>query len=69
MDCSGIAGYLRLKDLDPALCRSIIVFGEQLTARHNLDPAVSCDIKQALCQFAVDTITRHATESIMKGAA
>lgn len=69
MDKSGIAGYLRLKQLDPVLCRSIVLFSEELTSRHNMDPAVSCEVKRALCQFAIDTITRYATESVMKGAA
>lgn len=65
MDHSGIAGYLRLRDLDPALCRSIVVFGEELTGKHNLDPIVACDVKQALCQFAIDMATRIATRQVM----
>lgn len=64
MDHSGIAGYLRLKQLDPALCQSIVLFGEELTGRHNLEPGVSSEIKQALCQFAVDMATRRATAEI-----
>lgn len=68
MDNSGIAGYLRLKRLDPALCRSIVLFAEELTGRHNLEPGVACEIKQALCQFAVDMATRIATKQVMTGS-
>lgn len=66
MENSGVAGYLRLKQLDPALCQAIVRFGEELTARHNMEPAVSCDVKQALCQFAIDMATRIATKQVMR---
>lgn len=66
MDNSGIAAYLRLRDLDPVLCQSIVRFAEQITGRHNLEPAVAVDIKQALCQFAVDTVIRQASRQLQR---
>lgn len=68
MDNSGIAGYLRLRQMDPALCQAIVLFSEELTARHNLEPAMSCDVKQTLCQFAIDMATRIATQRVMTGS-
>lgn len=68
MEWSGTAGYLALRQIDPALCQSIVRFSEQLAARHNFEPAVSVDVKQALCQFAVDSITRRASLRVLKEA-
>lgn len=61
MEFSGLSGYLRLKQMDPGLAQSILRFSEGLTIRHNLHPRVSTDIKQALCQFALDMAVRQAT--------
>lgn len=61
MENSGVSAYLRLRDLDPVLCRDIVKFAEQVAVRHNLQPAVAVDMKQALCQFAVDLAIRRAT--------
>lgn len=61
MENSGVSAYLRLRELDPALCRDIVKFAERLAIRHNLPPAVAVDMKQALCQFAVDLAIRRAT--------
>lgn len=62
MEHSGIAGYRRLKDLDPELCQAIVRFSEDMTAQHDLPLAVSIEVKQALCQFALDMATRYATD-------
>lgn len=64
MDNSGVAAYLRLRDMDPILCRDIVRFAERLAERHNLEPVVSVEMKQALCQFAIDTVSRRATRQI-----
>lgn len=69
MEWSGIAGYLTLRQIDPALCQSIVKFSEQLAERHNFEPDVSVDIKQALCQFSVDSITRRASLRVLKEVA
>ena len=61
---SGIAGYKRLRDTDPALCREIVAFSEGLAEHHGVDLAVVAVIKQAMCQFALDTLTRYATARV-----
>lgn len=65
MENSGVSAYLRLRELDPALCRDIVKFAERLAIRHNLAPAVAVDIKQALCQFGLDMTIRRASESAL----
>lgn len=68
VEYSRIAGYRRLREVDPALCQAVVKFSEDLAARYNLDLDMERDIKQALCQFAVDILTRLATEKVLCGA-
>lgn len=68
MNHSGVSGYKMLRRIDPRLCNSIVDFSERLVERHNLEPDVACDLKQALCQFAIDLATRGATAQILKAS-
>lgn len=52
----GVSAYKQLKATKPELCQAIVLFAEKLAVRHNLEPAVAVDVKQALTQFAVDII-------------
>ena len=60
MEYSRVAGYRRLREIDPVLCQAVVIFSENLAVRYNLALGMEREIKQAFCQFSVDTLTRLA---------